>query len=145
MATTISKPDLSITTTEHPNVGRMRAGFDAFSRGDLDAVKATLTDDCTWTNGGTSAIAGTYQGWDQIVGMFGTLLETTGGTFTMSLISTVADDNNAITVYDATSTIKGQTATQRFVMVDEMTIDGRTQAAHLFAYDQAAADAHMNR
>ena len=115
MSTTVTKPDLSITITEHPNVGRMRAGFDAFSRGDLDAVHATLTDDCTWTNSGTSAIAGTYQGWNQIVGMFAKLLDLTAGTFSMSLASTIADDTHAVTIYDATSTIAGVTESHRFV------------------------------
>ena len=63
---TTTKPDLSITTTDHPNALHLRDGFAAFARGDLDAVRATLTDNCTWTNGGNTAIAGSHTGWDAI-------------------------------------------------------------------------------
>ena len=37
MATTQTTPDLSIVRTEHPNAARLREGFAAFGRGDLDA------------------------------------------------------------------------------------------------------------
>lgn len=141
---TTTKPDLSITTTEHPNVGRLREGFAAFARGDLDAVRATLTDTCTWTNAGTSPIAGSHTGWAAIQEMFGTLINTTDGTFSMKVLSTVGDAKHAIAVYDATSTVKGVTATTRFVLIDDMTPEGKASAVHVLAYDQAAADAHFN-
>ena len=77
--------------------------------------------------------------------MFGALVNTTGGTFSMNVLSTVADDLHAMAVYDATSTIKGVTDTQRFVIIDDMTPEGKASAVHSLAYDQAAADAHFNR
>lgn len=144
MATT-TKPDLSIQTTDHPNAVRMREAFDAFSRGDLDTVRQHLTDDCSWTNAGSSAISGTHRGWDAIAAMFGELLQRTGGTFAMKVHSTIADDRFAVAVYDATSTVKGVSATQRFVLIDEMTKDGKVKATQTLAYDQAAADQHFNR
>jgi ketosteroid isomerase-like protein len=144
MATT-TKSDLSVTTTEHPNVGRTRAAFDAFARGDLDAVRASLTDDCTWTNNGTSPIAGTFRGWEAISTMFGKLFEVTGGTFSMNVISCLADDKHAVTIYDATSTINGTKGTERFCLIDEMTPDGKAKATRTLAYDQASADSHFNR
>lgn len=142
---TTTKPDLTITTTEHRNVQRLRDGFDAFSRGDLDAVRATLSADCTWTLVGTGPLAGTYQGWDAIQGMFGALFEATGGTFSMDVISVLANDTHAVAIYDATSTVKGVTDTQRFVLIDEMTPDGLVRSTQGLAYDQAAADAHISR
>lgn len=140
---TKTKPDLSITTTDHPNAIRIRKAFAAFGAGDLDTVRASMTENCTWTNVGSSVIAGSFQGWDAIVGMFGRLLETTGGTFTMSVVSTLADDDRAVAVYDATSTINGRTDTQRFVLIDEMTPEGKVSATQVLAYDQARADAHF--
>lgn len=142
---TTTKPDLSITTTDHPNVARLRDSFGAFGRGDLEAVRASQTPDCVWTNVGTSPIAGTYKGWDAIVGMFGALLAATDGTFSMSLITVLANDTHAVAVYDATSTVKGATETQRFVLIDDMTPDGKVKATQVLAYDQAAADAHIAR
>ena len=142
MATT-TKPDLSISTTEHPNVGAMREAFAAFSRGDLDAVRASLAPDCVWTNAGSSAIAGTFRGWEQISAMFGKLFELTGGTFAMQIRSILADDSHAVALYDSTSTVGGQTATQRFVLVDEVDGNGKVTAAQALAYDQAASDQHL--
>ena len=144
MTSTHATDDLSITTTEHPNAARMRKGFADFSAGDLDAVRGVFTEDATWTTAGSSPLSGTYRGWDEISAMFGTLMELTGFSFTMELISVLADDAHAVAVYDTTSTVGGRTETQRSVLVDEMTRDGRVRACHLMAYDQAAADAHMS-
>jgi ketosteroid isomerase-like protein len=142
---TTTKSDLSVTTTDHPNVGRLRLAFDAFSRGDLDTVRDSMTPDAVWTNAGSSAIGGTFEGWDAISTMFGKLFVATDGTFTINLLSVLADDKHAVAVYDATATIMGDSQTHRYVLVDDMTPDGKSKATHVLAYDQAAADAHMPR
>ncbi len=143
MATTQITPDLSITRTEHPNAARLREGFAAFGRGDLEHVRREMTDDATWTNAGSSVLAGTYVGWDAIAEMFGKLFEATGGTFSMNLLSCLADDARAVAIYDATSTVAGQTRTMRFCFVQEINADGLATATTTLAYDQAAADAHL--
>lgn len=143
MATTQITPDLSITRTEHPNAARLREGFAAFGRGDLDHVRREMTDDATWTNAGSSVLAGTYVGWNAIEQMFGTLFDVTGGTFSMDLLSCLADDARAVAIYDATSTVAGQTRTMRFCFVQELNAEGLATATTTLAYDQAAADAHL--
>lgn len=143
MATTKIKPDLSITRTEHPNAARLREGFAAFGRGDLEHVRKEMTDDATWTNAGSSPLAGTCSGWAAISEMFGRLFELTGGTFSMNLLSCLADDRRAVAIYDATSTVAGQTRTMRFCFVQELNAEGLATATNTLAYDQAAADAHL--
>ena len=140
--TTQTTADLSISTAEHPNATRLREGFAAFASGDLDFIRGTMTDDCAWTNAGDSPVAGTHRGWDEIVGMFGKLLEATGGTMTMELQHVLADDACALAVYDSTATVAGQTRTMRFAMIEEL-IDGRSSSVQVMAYDQPAADAHL--
>ena len=144
MTSTHATDDLSITTTEHPNAARMRKAFADFATGDLEAVRAIFTEDATWTSAGSSPLSGTYRGWDEISTMFGRLMELTGFSVTMQLISVLADDAHAVAVYDSTSTVGGRTETQRLVLVDEMTPDGKVKTCHLTAFDQAAADAHMS-
>lgn len=144
ISTQTKKSDLSVISTEHPNVQRLRAAFEAFSKGDLDTVRASLTDDCVWTNGGTGALAGAYKGWAEIEGMFDKLITLTGGTFAMNVLSTQADGNFAIAIYDATSTVNGKHGTFRFVITDEMTPEGKVASTHTLAFDQAGADAHLN-
>lgn len=143
--TTTAKNDLTIVRTEHPNATRLREAFAAFARGDLDAIRADMTETCTWTNAGTSALAGTYTGWDQISGMFGKLFEMTGGTVAMNVVSAIADDTHAIAIYDSTSTVGGVTETNRFILVDDLDAQGKITSTHSMAYDQAKADAHAAR
>lgn len=143
MGTTQITPDLSITTTEHPNAVRMREAFAAFARGDLDAVLADMTDDCTWTNAGSSAIAGDHTGKEAIAKMFVELFTITDGTFSTTPLTILADDARAVAVYDATATVAGRTETLRWVLVDELDADGKVSSAHCACYDQAAADALM--
>lgn len=141
--TTIKTDDLSIVRTEHPHAARLRDGFAAFARGDLDTVRATMAEDCVWTNAGTSVIAGSWTGWAEIEAMFVKLFEATDGTFSMQVLSVLADDERAVCIYDATSTVAGQTRTMRFALVEEFDADGLACQTNVLAYDQAAADAHM--
>ena len=57
----------------------------------------------------------------------------------------LADDTQAVAIYDATSTIGGQTQTHRFVLVEAMTPEGKAATTHILAFDQLAVDAHFNR
>jgi ketosteroid isomerase-like protein len=144
MPTTNVKPDLSIQTTEPPTAQRLRDAFAAFDRGDLDHLRAAMTDDCSWTNAGTSPIAGTYRGWDEIVGMLGKNVELSNGTFKTTLISVLANDTQAAAIYDATATVGAKTETHRFFLVDTYAADGRVKSTNVAAFDQAAADALIN-
>lgn len=142
MAATQITSDLSIIRTEHPNAVRSREAFAAFARGDLEAVRTHLTDDCTWTNSGSSPLAGTYRGWDEIQALFLRMFEITGGTVSNTVTSVYADDDAGVTLYDATSTVAGVTRTMPSAMITEM-VDGKARTVRLLAQDQAAADAHL--
>ena len=143
MTTTSTKPDPAVSTSEHPNARRLREGIEAFSRGDLETVRQSATDDATWVNPGSGPLAGTYRGWAEISAMFGRLMELTGGTYSMQVRSILADDDHAVAIYDATSTVDGRTETYRWVLVDELAPDGRTTATRVFSYDQEASDRHL--
>lgn len=142
--TTTSEPDLTVSSTEHPNARRMQEVFAAFAAGDLETVQQSFMDDATWTSGGSGPLAGTFRGWPEIAGMFGKLMELTGGTFRTQVLSILADDSHAVAIYDATSTVAGVTETTRCLLVDEMAADGRTTASHVFSYDQDANDRHWS-
>lgn len=141
MSTTRTTPDLSVVVTEHPNAAALRASFEAFGRGDLAAVLARMTPDCTWHNAGTGPLSGDHQGHEAITQMFTRLFVLTDGTFRTTPLTVVADDARAIAVYDATATAAGQTQTHRWVLVDELDASGRITAAYCGCFDQAAADA----
>lgn len=143
--TPTSTSDLRADTTEHPNAVTMRRAFEAFGRGDLATVRQSLADDCTWTNPGSTPISGTYRGWEEISNMFVSLFELTGGTHHNTVVDVLADDLHAVAIYDATSTIHGQTATNRNVLVNEIDAEGRATSCTLLPYDMESFQAHLGR
>jgi ketosteroid isomerase-like protein len=78
--------------SEHPNVALMRDGYDAFAKGDLEALRQLWTDDIQWHEGGHTELAGTYRGPDAIFAFFGRLIELTDGTLRVEPRALLADD-----------------------------------------------------
>lgn len=80
---------------EHPNAELLRQGYEAFSRGDIEAVLAVFDEAIEWHVTGGS-LAGTYKGTQEVVGFFGQLLERSGGTFRLELHDLLANDEHAV-------------------------------------------------
>lgn len=56
---------------EHPNVTLVRESYDAFDRRDTDWITQHFADDIVWHIGGTSKLAGSYKGMQEISDVFG--------------------------------------------------------------------------
>ena len=78
--------------SEHPNVARMREGYEAFGKGDLETLRQLWTDDIRWHEGGHSDLAGTYEGPDAVFAYFGRLVELTEGSLRVEPRAFLADD-----------------------------------------------------
>ena len=143
--TSTGTSDLSVVTTEHANAMTMRRAFEAFGKGDLETVRQSRSDDCTWTSPGNTVISGTFRGWEEISNMFVSLFELTGGTHSNTVVDVLADDLHAVAIYDATSTIEGRTATLRNVLINEIDADGRATSCTNLSYDLAASEAHLGQ
>ena len=133
--------DLTQQTATQANAQRLRDGFAAFERGDLDYLRDASADDATWTNAGSGPLAGTYRGWDEVQGMLLKLFELTGGTFKMNVQSILSNEHQSCAIYDATATVNGKTDTQRYIVIDTYTSDGKVKTTDVVAFNQAAADA----
>ena len=79
--------------SEHPNVERMRQGYEAFGKGDLEALRRLWTDDIRWHETGRSDLAGTYEGADAIFRFFGRLMDLTEGSLRVEPPALLADDH----------------------------------------------------
>jgi uncharacterized protein len=55
---------------EHPNVTLVKQGFEAFDRRDFDWIMQHFAEDIVWHVGGTSKLAGSYQGMQEISELF---------------------------------------------------------------------------
>jgi ketosteroid isomerase-like protein len=80
----------------HPNEESLRRGYDAFGRGDVEAVLALFTDDIRLHIPGRNPVSGEYQGKDQVVGFFTKLMELTDGTFSLDVHDVLANDEHAV-------------------------------------------------
>lgn len=80
----------------HPNEELARRGYDAFSNGDIDALRPMVADNTIFHEPGRNPVAGDYQGIDQMLGFFGTVAERSGGTFRVTVHDVVANDEHAV-------------------------------------------------
>jgi ketosteroid isomerase-like protein len=89
--------------SEHPNVARMRAGYEAFGKGDLDTLREQWAPDIVWHETGHTELAGTYRGVDAVFGYFGRLLELTEGSLRVEPRAFLADDTYGATPVTVTA------------------------------------------
>ncbi|WP_369145471.1 nuclear transport factor 2 family protein [Streptomyces sp. R44] len=74
-----------MTHHEHPDAASVRQGYEAFSKGDMEALGALLTSDCTHHSPGTTRFGGHFKGRDNVLAMYQDMFEYTGGTFRVEL------------------------------------------------------------
>ena len=89
--------------SEHPNAARMREGYEAFGKGDLETLRRLWTDDVLWHEGGHTELAGTFVGPDAVFAFFGRLLERTEGSLRVEPLAFLADDTYGATPVTVTA------------------------------------------
>jgi uncharacterized protein len=92
------------------NAEMIRRGYEAFSRGDMDALRNEIfTQDIVWHQGGRNQTSGDYRGGDQVIGLFGKLFQLTDGTFRVEVHDTLASDEHAVVLARVHATRGGKT------------------------------------
>ena len=81
---------------EHPYAALMRLASQAFSNGDIAALKNMISDNAIWHVPGKSQVSGDYSGHAEIFGYFGKLMELSNGTFRVELHDVVASDEHVV-------------------------------------------------
>jgi ketosteroid isomerase-like protein len=109
----------------HPNAERLRAAYEAYGRGDLDAVSSDWTDDVVWHITGTTPIAHDRQGRDEIMQFLGELMLVTNGTFRLEPQRYFADDDYGVVICRSSATIADQPFDNMTVHVHRI-VDGKT-------------------
>ena len=93
---------------EHPNVELLRRGYAAYGAGDLDTINELFHDDVVWHVAGRSAIAGEYQGKEQVLGFFGKVAELSDGTAKIDVHDLLADDEHGVALVTLSATRGGR-------------------------------------
>jgi ketosteroid isomerase-like protein len=75
-------------------IQRMKEGYEAFGRGDVDGAIALFHDDVTWVNEGNSSVSGTFHGKDEVLQMWGRL----GEEFSVEPVIMTADDTHVVVI-----------------------------------------------
>ncbi len=126
---------------DHPNVELLRKGYTAFGQGDLATVSDLMSDHIVWHSPGDSPLSGDFIGKEQTFGLFGKLLEITGGTFAQEMHDILANDEHGAVMVTATAQRPdGRSLRDRQVHIWHL-VDGKTTEFWLFSEDLAAANA----
>lgn len=76
---------------EHPHCALVRKGYDAFSRGDMDALASLMTEDVTHHVPGDNPLSGHHKGREACVDLYRRLHEETAGTLRVDLEALLVD------------------------------------------------------
>jgi uncharacterized protein len=89
--------------SEHPNLSRMRNGYEAIAQGDLPTVLDLFATDGVMHVGGKGPLSGDHTGRAAIGDAFAGLFEWTAGTVKLDVTQLFADDNNAVAIVRETA------------------------------------------
>lgn len=97
--------------TAQEDADRLRTGYEAFSKGDLETVSKLFAPDIAWHVPGRSQIAGTYRGQDEVFGFFATITQESGGTFKVDVHDVLASEDHVAVL----ATLSAERAGRRLV------------------------------
>jgi uncharacterized protein len=124
---------------EHPNVQRLRRGYEAYGTGDLATLRDMFADDIAFHFLGHTPLSGDYNGLGEVLGYFGRLQQSGAG-FKFEVHDLLADDEHAIGLVTGTAERAGKRVEQKVVHVFHMNADGKVSDWWNFWEDQAALD-----
>ncbi|HJR19416.1 MAG TPA: nuclear transport factor 2 family protein [Actinomycetota bacterium] len=127
----------------HPNVETLRRIDEAQTKGDMDAFFADFTDDVVVHIPGTSKLAGTYKGKDQLGELFGKFMEAVGD-YTFEGHSYLADDEHGVSLQNSKATRGGKTLETRDAFISHFR-DGKISEFWIYTDDQAGMDDWIGR
>ena len=89
--------------SEHPNVARLREGYEAFTKGDLPALDGLFAEDVRWHVPGRGPLAGTYERRAAVYETLGRLMQLTEGSFRIDVRWLLADDEHGAAAVEASA------------------------------------------
>lgn len=127
----------------HENEALIRDAYDAFVRGDLEAVRAFLDPDALWHVSGSSPLAGVYKGHDELMALFARIYQMTEGTFTISAREILASEDRVIALTTMKATRGNRVLDDDGVAVFKIAAGKATEIWN-FAENQDAIDAFFS-
>ncbi|MGH3413847.1 MAG: nuclear transport factor 2 family protein [Marmoricola sp.] len=133
-ATQYARPATASAPARDSAMELVERGYAAFNAGDIDTLRSLLASDVVQYVPGSSPLAGTYKGVDNVLGYYGHLAELTDGTFRVDLVETHGDgEGNVTAVHQTTATRGGTTRVSRGSIQFTVVADRATELRELHA------------
>ena len=116
---------------DHPNVERLRRGYEAYARGDLATLRGMFADTITFHFLGHTQLSGAYNGLSEVLGYFERLPEI-GAAFRFEV--------HGVALLAGTAERTGERIEQKVVHVFHLNADGKVTDWWNFWEDQEAVD-----
>ncbi len=134
-----------MTHHEHPDVGLVREGYEAFRTGNTQRMDELLADDVVWHVGGKSKLSGTYRGKQDVLALFGKQAQVFGGSPRVDLHDIVGNDQHVIAIGTAKADDPdGGTVEWRFANVFHVE-DGKAKEVWGLADETSTSDALIDK
>jgi ketosteroid isomerase-like protein len=124
---------------EHPNAELLRAGYEAFQKGDLDTVRSLFAENIVWHTPGRNHLAGDYRGVDATIGLFMKNFEETKGTFRVDVHDILGSEDHAVALASFSGEREGKSITDNYVHVVHIG-GGLMTESWIFGANQEAVD-----
>ena len=102
---------------EHPNVEAVRAGLEAFMKGDMETMSSNMADDVVWHIPGKHEWAGDYRGKAEVVGRFQRMAQAGVTSSIDEIHDIVGNDEHVVALVKLTITRAGKSVTTNSVQV----------------------------
>ena len=124
------------------DAARIRSGYEAFNKGDIDALVDLFDEDIVWHFPGTSKLAGDHIGRDATLAAIGGYGAASGGTLQANVVDIMASDDHVTGWANDTAANATGTLDINSVVIFTMRDGKVTEALHIVD-DQAALDAFL--
>lgn len=124
---------------EHPNVGLLRKGYEAFAKGDMATIRELWSEDIVWHVPGDNLLSGEHRGRDAVFAEVAKLAQLTSGTLSAELHDVLANDEHAVALIRPTASRQGKQLTAPEIHVYHIS-NGKVTEWWSFFQDQRAAD-----
>jgi len=125
---------------EHPNVVKMRRGYEAFSKGDMETLRNEIfASDVVFHVADSGPLNGDYKGTEEVLGYFAKLVEETGGTLAIEVHDILANDEHGVALVQISAQRAGRRIDQKQVHVFHIS-DGAITESWGFPEDTAESN-----
>jgi hypothetical protein len=133
----------STSTAAEADVAAVRAGYEAFAKGDLATLGTLFREDATWNHRNDDRFAGVHSGADGIIGFIGESAQLTAGTLRVTPLAFPDDGAGRVPVVVRMTGTRpdGRALDDLQIHLFELDDDDRVRAVDQFVGDPAKVTA----